>query len=587
VLEEIRLRGLGVIADATVALGPGMTAITGETGAGKTMVVAGLALLFGGRADTGRVRGTAGRTVVEGRLRLPSGHPALHRAVEAGAEPDEDGSLLLARTVGADGRSRAHLGGRAVPVALLAELGGSLLTAHGQADQLQLGQPAVQRGALDRYAGEPVRAALARHREAFLAWRQVTAELTDRSARARERAQEADLLRHGLAEIAAVDPQPAEDEALLTETRRLEHAEALRAAATTAHEALSGDPAADPAGPAADVAGLLAAARHAVAAVAGHDDRLAELGRRLDELGYLAADLAGELAGYAAELDADPGRLAAVHERRAALATLTRRYADTVDGVREWSERARRRLAELDDSAETLAGLAARRDTFAAELVEAAGLLTRARMSAAEEFAAAVTAELAVLAMPHARMLARVRRRPAGSGPVLELPDGPAGVGPDGVDDVELLLVPHAGSPPRPLAKGASGGELARVMLAVEVVFAGADPVPTMVFDEVDAGVGGRAAVEVGRRLARLARHHQVIVVTHLPQVAAFADRQLVVVKDEQGAVTASGVRAVAGGERAQELARMLAGLDGSELGRAHAEELLAVAAADRPAGPG
>jgi DNA repair protein RecN (Recombination protein N) len=583
VLEEIRITGLGVIEDATLSLSDGLTVVTGETGAGKTMVVAGLGLLFGGRADAARVRQGAGKAVVEGRLRVVDDGPAersvLERVADAGAEADEDGALLLARTVHAEGRSRAHVGGRSVPVGLLAELGELTVTVHGQSDQMRLLRPAEQRAALDRYGGDAVAALLEAHRAAYARWQAVVADLSERTSRARERSQEADALRYGIAEVEAVEPLPGEDEALREESLRLENADALRLAALTAHEALAGDPTGD----GADVAALLGAVRGALSGVARQDTILDGCAQRAEELAALATDLASDLASYGESLDADPVRLAAVHERRAALAVLTRKHADTVDGVLAWAEQARERLLTLDSSEEALAALAAERDTLAAELSGLAAQLSAARSEAAVRFGAAVTAELAGLAMPHARVEAAVSQRPATADqPSLAVDGRDVAVGPDGVDEVELQLVAHPGAPALPLQRGASGGELSRVMLAVEVVFAGASGPATMVFDEVDAGVGGRAAVEVGRRLARLSHSHQVLVVTHLPQVAAFADRHIVVVKDHDGLVTTSGLQALENADRPRELARMLAGMESSDLGVAHAEELLELARAEK-----
>ncbi|MER7156690.1 DNA repair protein RecN, partial [Streptomyces lydicus] len=282
-------------------------------------------------------------------------------------------------------------------------------------------------------------------------------------------------------------------------------------------------------------------------------------------------------------LDADPLRLAAVEERRAALNHLTRKYGADIAAVLAWSEQSAARLAELDGDDDRIGELTAERDALRAELGDLAQTLTDARTASAERFADAVTAELAELAMPHARVTVEIRQT--------EVPEDADGIvvggrtvayGPAGADEVELLLAPHPGAPPRPIAKGASGGELSRVMLAVEVVFAGSDPVPTYLFDEVDAGVGGKAAVEVGRRLARLAKSAQVVVVTHLPQVAAFADRQLLVAKTNDGSVTRSGVTVLEGEERVRELSRMLAGQEDSETARAHAEELLETARTGR-----
>ncbi|MEV7198240.1 DNA repair protein RecN [Streptomyces sp. NPDC093510] len=574
----MRIRSLGVIDDAVVELSPGFTAVTGETGAGKTMVVTSLGLLLGGRADPALVRIGAKSAVVEGRITVPADASAVVRAEEAGAELD-DGALLISRTVSAEGRSRAHLGGRSVPVGLLSELADDLVAVHGQTDQQGLLKPARQRGALDRYAGDAVAVPLAKYTAAYRRLRAVTTEVEEITTRARERAQEADLLRFGLDEIAGVEPRAGEDVELAAEAERLGHAEALASAATSAHAALAGNPE-DPEG--IDATALVAGASRALEAVRSHDPALSALADRLGEIGILLGDVAGELAGYADDLDADPLRLSAVEERRAALTQLTRKYGADIDAVLAWAEEGAARLTELEGDDDRLEGLTAERDALRAELAGLAQALTDARQEAASRFAAAVTEELASLAMPHARVSIAISST--------EVPEGADGVevggrtvayGPAGVDEVELLLAPHPGAPPRPIAKGASGGELSRVMLAVEVVFAGTDPVPTYLFDEVDAGVGGKAAVEIGRRLARLAKSAQVVVVTHLPQVAAFADRQLLVEKTNDGMVTRSGVQVLEGEDRVRELSRMLAGQEDSETARAHAEELLATARGD------
>ncbi|MFE5540804.1 DNA repair protein RecN [Streptomyces sp. NPDC056492] len=571
----MRIRSLGVIDDAVVELSPGFTAVTGETGAGKTMVVTSLGLLLGGRADPALVRIGAKAAVVEGRIVMRPGAPAAVRAEEAGAELD-DGALLISRTVSAEGRSRAHVGGRSVPVGLLGELADDLVAVHGQTDQQGLLRPARQRQALDRYAGDAVAVPLEKYGAAYRRLRAVAVELDEITTRARERAQEADLLRFGLEEIAAVEPLAGEDAELAAEAERLGHAESLASAAQIAHAALAGD-VEDPEG--VDANTLVAGAHRALDAVRSHDPALGALAERIGELGILLADVAGELAGYADDLDADPLRLAAVEERRAALTQLTRKYGDSIDSVLEWAERGSARLLELDGDDERITELTAERDGLRSELSLLAQALTDARVEAATRFASAVTAEMASLAMPHARVTIDVRQAEDPEG--VEVDGRPVAYGPSGTDEVELLLAPHPGAQPRPIAKGASGGELSRVMLAVEVVFAGSDPVPTYLFDEVDAGVGGKAAVEVGRRLAKLAKSAQVVVVTHLPQVAAFADRQLLVEKTNDGSVTRSGVKVLEGEDRVRELSRMLAGHEDSVSARAHAEELLAAARAD------
>jgi DNA repair protein RecN (Recombination protein N) len=571
VLEELRITGLGVIDDTTLRLTSGMNVITGETGAGKTMVVTGLGLLFGGRADAGRVRADPGRAVVEGRLRVtgPLAGTVTERLTEAGAEVDDDGSVLLSRTVTIEGRSRAHIGGRSMPVAMLGEVGEQVVAVHGQSDQLRLLRPAEQRGALDRFAGPEHEKLLETYREAYTRWRTVVDDLTDRRRNARERSQEADLLKLGLDEISRVDPQPGEDDELRAEVQRLEHAEGLRVAAAQAAQALAGG--VEVTDDAPDATQLLGTARRTLEAQASVDASLGDLAARIEEAATLVGDVSAELSSYLDSLDADPARLEQIYERRAALRGLTRKYADDVDGVIAWADHARSRLAALDTSDELLDELDKERQRLEAGVGELAGRLTEARAEAAARFSAAVSVELVGLAMPHARV--QVAVVPRGDGP-----------GPDGADEVELRLLAHPGAPSLPLQRGASGGELSRVMLAIEVVFAGAGGPPTLVFDEVDAGVGGQAAVEIGRRLARLARTHQVLVVTHLPQVAAFADRHLVVAKDTSGAITTSGVRIVEETERARELARMLAGLPDSDLGIAHAEELLAVAGREKHA---
>jgi DNA repair protein RecN (Recombination protein N) len=581
VLEEVRITGLGVIEDAVLELSPGFTVVTGETGAGKTMVVTGLGLMFGGRADPARVRPGAERATVEGRLRIDPGGRVAQQVLEAGGELDDDGgTLIVSRSVSAEGRSRAYAGGRSVPVSLLTYLADDLVAVHGQADQQQLLRPGRQRQALDRFAGPELHAVLTDYQRAYQRHREIRAELDELTQAARERAAEADDLRRGLAEIERAGPAEGEDTQLLAEEDRLAHADALHAAATTAHETLLGDPSSGSI-EAADAVSLLAGARQALEAVAGHDPALAGLAGRLSEAGYLVSDVAAELASYVQSVDSDPARLAAVQERRAELTRLIRAYGGLVhapgdaaipdlSAVLAWAKQAASRLTELEGDDDRIASLASQEAQLAATVAALAGQLTELRRAAAESFAAGVTAELTALAMPHAKLAVAVT--PAGD------------FGPQGADEVEIRLAAHPGAPMLPLSKGASGGELSRVMLAIEVVFAGADPVPTFVFDEVDAGVGGKAAVEIGRRLARLARLAQVIVVTHLPQVAAFANTHLVIEKADDGSVTRSGLTRLDDAGRRDELSRMLAGLEESEFGRAHAGELLAAAAAERAA---
>ncbi|MFT4212547.1 MAG: DNA repair protein RecN [Microbacterium sp.] len=558
-IEQMRLRDLGVIAEATLPMGPGFTAITGETGAGKTMVVAGLGLLLGQRADSGAVRAGAAQAVVDGVWIVPERGAVADRVLEAGGElePAGDGTaeLFLGRTLTAEGRSRATVGGRSAPAGVLADLADQLVVVHGQSDQLRLRSAAAQRDALDRFAGAPVQGALAAYQAAYDTARTVARELDalvrDRDARARE----ASDLREQLAAIEAADPQPGEDAELAARADRLANAEALRLAAATAHAALSSEE------DAPDVMGLLAEARRALER--SGDPELADLGTQAEELGYRAAELAASVAGYLADLDeTGPHELAAVEERRAVIAALVRAHG-ALDAALDLGRDGSLRLAELEDDDARVERLTEDRDVAAGALDEAAAALTAVRTAAAARLASAVTAELHALALPDARV---------------EVAVTPTTESAAGRDEIAILLAPHPGADPRPVARTASGGELSRVMLAIEVVIAGTDPVPTFVFDEVDAGIGGAAAIEVGRRLARLARSAQVIAVTHLAQVAAFADNHLTVVKQSDGTVTASSVQALTGPPREAEMARLLSGLPDSAAALEHARELLALA---------
>ncbi|HEX2896319.1 MAG TPA: DNA repair protein RecN [Marmoricola sp.] len=566
-IEEIRISSLGVIEESVLELGPGLNVVTGETGAGKTMLVTALGLLLGARADAGAVRSGAKVARVEGLVAV--GDAVAAQVDEFGGEVEE-GALLLARQLSAEGRSRAFLGGAAVPVAALQSLADLLVAVHGQSDQHRLLRAEAQRDAVDGFAGPAVAALRQHYGQAHASLRQVEAELADVVGTARERAREADVLRLGLAEIEAVDPQAGEDVALAHEEARLGFADTLRAAAEVAREALSSD------GDAADALGTIAAARRALESVREHDEDAGRLADRVAEISYLLSDVAADVASYATGLETDPARLAVVSERRAALTALTRKYGETIDEVLDWAQTSAERLLDLDNSEGRADELRAERTELRIQLAGLADQLSRARQAAAGELASAVGAELKALAMPHARIEIRVGRTPDPDG--LEIDGDTWRFTGSGIDQVEILLAANTGSEPRPLHKGASGGELSRVMLAIEVVLAGTSPVPTLVFDEVDAGVGGKAAVEIGRRLAALARGSQVLVVTHLPQVAAFADRHVVVAKSSDGTVTTSGLEVLEEEGRVRELSRMLAGLEASETAMAHAQELLDVA---------
>lgn len=559
--RSLSLRSLGVIESAQLELEAGFTVITGETGAGKTMVVTALGLLRGDRSDSGLVRHGADQARVE--AVVVADRPIAALVVDAGGEID-DGELVLARTLSAQGRSRAHAGGATVPAALLAEITDQLVAVHGQSEQHRLRQPAEQRAALDAFAGEPLGALLREYGPMHAHWRGVRQRLETLRTEATERARELDMLRHGLAEFEAVEPQPGEDEQLLAEEQRLTHAESLVQAAASAHAALAGDAESVGAVAARDLA---VSAGVALDAAAGHDADLDAMGGRVREVVVLLDELAADLNAYAASVEQDPARLADVQQRRAALISLQRKYGPSLADALAWRAKAVDRVGELGGDDQTVAELDAELATLGPELRDLAGRITAVRAAAAGRLAEQVAGELAALAMPAARLEVRVRS------------DQHAEPGPHGVDEVEFLFAANSGAGLRPLHKAASGGELSRVMLALEVILAEGTAVPTFVFDEVDAGIGGKAAVEVGRRLARLAGTCQVIAVTHLPQVAAFADHHFRVLKDDDGTVTSSSVIGLDADGRVDELARMLAGHEDSTAARDHARELLQLAA--------
>jgi DNA repair protein RecN len=567
-IETISIENLGVIAQAELPLGPGLTALTGETGAGKTMVLTSLKLLLGSKADPAIVRAGTQRCVVEGAFALEEDAKCIQIAQEAGCEIEDD-LLLASRVVPATGRSRAHLGGRAVPASVLGQVGSRLVSIHGQADQLRLRTAAAQRRALDAVGGSEHEQLCRQYSSCYRAWNQARQDLETWREQALAREGEIAGLRHALEQLEALDPKPGEDQALAEEASRLENLDLLRSGAAQAANAISGDELNDDV---ANVIALVSVARRSLENAADHDSRLASLMPRLNEVAALTSDLAMELTDYLADLDADPDRLAWVHERREQLRRgcleiggLGQVFAN-VDELLAFGQHSAARLAQLDGPLDRKAELAAEVERTGKELKTIAKRLSQARTKLAKLLSQQVSAELEGLMMRGAKL--QVRLDP------LEQP------GPTGMEEVELLLRAHPGAAALPLEKGASGGELSRIMLALEVVLAQhtATKRHTFVFDEIDAGVGGRAAVEIGRRLAALARHHQVIVVTHLAQVAAWAQTQLVVVKQVGQAsneATTTAVETVNGPERVRELARMLSGQSDSQTALRHAEELL------------
>lgn len=551
-LTELELTGFGVVEHACLELGPGLTALTGETGAGKTMIVSGLGHLLGARGDAGVVRSGAQRAVVQGRWMVPSSVSEDVR--ELGGDVDDDDELVTLRQVSAQGRSRAVVGGAQVPVSALASLLADLATIHGQQGQTMLSLPERQRELLDSFARPR---GLQHYRSDYNARREAAAELDRLRQEEATRAREMELLQFGLDEVGAVEPLPEEDVQLAAEAVRLQDADELRRLAAETQMALSG-PEDDFDAPGA--VGLLGQARKLAASLAERDSTAQELATQVAEATYLVEEVASAVAGYAAGLVADPARLEAVTERRAALATLTRKYGETLAEVLDWATQAASRLGELQGSDERIAQLEARVAELDERLVRSAATITEDRQKAAGQLAEEVRAELAALAMPHARV---------------EFQITPADLGPHGADRIELMFSANPGSALAPLSKVASGGELSRVRLALEVVLAGQAGGHTFVFDEVDAGVGGAVGLEIGRRLKRLANSSQVIVVTHLAQVAAFADAHFVVSKSSDGGVTTSDVTKLSDDERAAEIARMMGGSASSDVALKHAVELL------------
>lgn len=554
-LTELRLAGFGVVDEAALELGPGLTALTGETGAGKTMIVAGLGQLLGARGDAGIVRRGSARALVQGRWQVP---PAVATQVaELGGDVDDGEELVTLRHVSAQGRSKAIVGGTQMPVSALAGVLNQLATIHGQSEQQRLSTPERQREILDAWA-QP--AELEEYRLGWLERKAAATELDSLVEQAMARSREIDMLRFGIDEIAAAAPEPGEDDALAAEANRLMDADDLRQLASTVQTALSGD---EDDFDVVSAVGLLGEARKALAALAEKDPLAAGLATQAKQAQYLLDDVAAGVASYAADLVADPARLETVGQRRAQLASLTRKYGPTLDDVIAWAAQSAQQLLELEGSDDRIQVLRERIVELDTRLTSAAEAISASRRKASTQLSGLVEAELAALAMPHARLVFDVT---------------PTEQGPHGADRIELMLTANPGSAPAPLGKVASGGELSRIRLALEVVLAGGSADQTFVFDEVDAGVGGAVGLEIGRRLQLLASTSQVIVVTHLAQVAAFADAHFVVAKASDGQVTTSDVRRLDDEQRPAELARMMGGSGESVAGVDHAMELWAAA---------
>ena len=557
-IEEILIRDLGVISEAKLEFGPGLTVLTGETGAGKTMVLNALGLLLGERSDSSAIRKGQEQAFVEGRWLLAES--AVSRIRELGIELD-DSELLVNRSVSAEGRSRANLSGKSVPVGILSEIGEQLVVVHGQSDQIRLRSAVAQREALDQFAGDGLAKLMTEYTAVYSNWKQAATELTELTTQSENRSREADQIRAAVEELSALDPKPGEDLELAEKASKLTHLEELRIAATAAHNNLSSEGFDD----SSDALTMIGKARRALEAVSEHDPELAALAEQLKEIGYSLNETSASISGYLASLDTDgASELERIQQRRAEISTAMRKYGPTLEEVIAFLENSGARLLELDSSDTKIQELTTLELSLGKQATELAKNMTALRTKAASALAKAVTSELAALAMTGASLEVSVS-----SGPEL---------GSHGADQISILLSAYPGAEPRALGKGASGGELSRIMLAIEVVLAKSELAPTFIFDEVDAGVGGAAATEVGKRLATLAQNAQVIVVTHLPQVAAFATRHLRVLKSVSDQYTATDVVRLEGEAVVEELARMLSGLSESESGKTHAKELLELA---------
>lgn len=544
-LRQLHLSGLGVFDDVDLELHPGLNVLTGETGAGKTMITVGLAMALGDRSSSALVREGHQAAKVQARFDAPAGS-------EDWAEDDE---VILARSIGRDGRSSARIGGQLTTASTLAQLGRSMVEVHGQHHAQRLLSEQVQTAFLDRYAGERHVVALATYREAFEERRAVTGELTRLREAARDRERELDLLAYQVREISDASPRPGETQELEREEGRLAHVERLLELSATALRAIADD------GGAADA---LATAASAFDAAVALDPNANELASRVQGLAAEAAELARDLRSYGAELQADPERLEVVRERIAVLKGLQRKYGASDDDVLAFLTEASDRMTALEDVDDRLGSLEAGLVQLEGTCQERAAAVTHDREEAAPRLGTAITAELEELGMPGSRVEVVLERL--------------AEPGPFGRERAALVLASSPGGTALPIARAASGGELSRSMLACRSVLADLDDVPTLVFDEVDAGIGGHAGLAVGRRLARLSVDRQIVVVTHLPQIACFADLHARVTKAD-GLAT---LQILDERDRVHELSRMLAGMPGSDSASMHAEELLVEASRAR-----
>jgi len=558
VLRELHISGLGVIRDLDLELTEGLTVLTGETGTGKTMLTVGLALAGGARGGAHLVGPGATAARVQARFEVPDGwvsNPV--GSDDVSVDWVEDGEVILARSVAADGKSSARIGGQLTTASALSNVSARLIEIHGQHGSLRLLDPSTQTAFLDRYAGAQHLAAVAAYAESYqraTAARRALRRLEDD---ARDRERELDLLRYQVEEIRSVAPELGETDALRSEEHRLAHGERLLELAAAAEEILAAE---------GGVAEGSASVVRGLGSIVELDAAAAGLAARAEALAAEAAELGRDLRAYREGLALDPARLASIRERIGELKGLQRKYGPGDAEVLAFLDEAAARILSLSGADERLEELRAEVEALAPAVTALAEQVTAGRMGARTALADALGEEIQDLGMPGAAIQVALGSLPE--------------PGPSGAERVELRFRGGPGQPWLTFAKAASGGELSRVMLACRSVLADLDDVPTLVFDEVDAGIGGQAGLAVGRRLARLAMTRQVVVVTHLPQIACFADQHVRVRKDEGVAQ----LDVLDDRERIPELSRMLAGLEGSEHGASHAEELLAEAARSRQA---
>jgi DNA repair protein RecN (Recombination protein N) len=565
-LEEISIRGLGVIEETTLELGPGFTVLTGETGAGKTMILTALSLVLGGKADSSLVRKGGDRLIASATFKVA---PSIEKLSTDKGARSEDGELILTRTVNSEGKSRASAGGVSLPASVLSELGEELIEIHGQAASMSITKIAKQREILDRYGGEELTEAIGHYKIALHDYNNLKVKIDSLKSNAMEREKEMAALREFSVAFKKITPKIGEASNLATEISRLSSVESLRTSVSESLSILLSEE--------VGVLESLARAKKNLEAVVEKDPNINEILSAITDSFFQLTEAAHSARAYLDDLEADPVRLEIAQSRRAELSTFLKRYS-TVEGADEQIGELRFRHEQVAESIEDLSGGEERLAQMEKELDSLFQILcicgqklSVVRAAFAAQLSLAVSKEIHVLSMPHTQFLCKV------SSPDYLQDLSPSVFSAIGADEVAMLLQSHRDGPLVQVAKGASGGELSRVMLALEVVLAESEPVGTYIFDEIDAGVGGKAAVEVGRRLRELSRYAQVIVVTHLPQVAAWADSHFVVRKNEDGAVSQSDVVSVVGDMRIEEIARMLAGQEDSKSAKEHAAELLAM----------